>query len=332
MRRIIYRILALIFPTRRMRDFIRAQGIDTNAILIEYAISILHAEMDFSKISPAHGIARMIQCSNIKLLSALDKFFTTNDIEYILIGGSVIGKIRHNGCIPWDDDIDVAVIGDSWNKLFSKLLHINLGPEFSISFGTSWNMFRLHHKPTGLFIDIFRFEMLDADINADNFNLYLKRKSLYTKIHSEKRISLHHRDNIEILSSDSIQVRNNKIDKIRAIVSIENNLFEKIIRQNRPASNTGGLTHFSACSKSNEVFPHSVIYPIRRLEFEGHNFPFPNLIDDYAFIVWGDIWRLPERFSRHYDEIGIVQYFALKQLLAISDSDLYQMIFKDGEN
>lgn len=45
----------------------------------------------------------------IKILSFFDEFCLKNDITYFLDYGTLIGAIRHNGFIPWDDDVDVCM-------------------------------------------------------------------------------------------------------------------------------------------------------------------------------------------------------------------------------
>lgn len=57
---------------------------------------------------------REIQSEEIKqieyeLLCKIDKVCKENDISYSLTGGTLIGAIRHNGFIPWDDDIDIQM-------------------------------------------------------------------------------------------------------------------------------------------------------------------------------------------------------------------------------
>ena len=45
----------------------------------------------------------------IEILSKIDVFCRANEIPYTVFGGTAIGAIRHNGYIPWDDDIDIAM-------------------------------------------------------------------------------------------------------------------------------------------------------------------------------------------------------------------------------
>ena len=47
----------------------------------------------------------------------LQKFCRDHDLTVMLIGGSSIGAVRHQGFIPWDDDLDVAMTRDDYEKL-----------------------------------------------------------------------------------------------------------------------------------------------------------------------------------------------------------------------
>ena len=51
------------------------------------------------------------------LMQEIHKICVTNDIRYSLIGGSLIGAMRHKGFIPWDDDIDIALPWEDYKKL-----------------------------------------------------------------------------------------------------------------------------------------------------------------------------------------------------------------------
>jgi len=60
----------------------------------------------------------LLQDRLFETLVCFDKFCEKNNIKYILAGGSCIGAIRHHDMIPWDGDLDVAVLREDFDKLF----------------------------------------------------------------------------------------------------------------------------------------------------------------------------------------------------------------------
>lgn len=53
----------------------------------------------------------------IKLMEYFDGLCKKHDIHYLATAGTLLGVIRHNGFIPWDDDIDLALDGNGMEKL-----------------------------------------------------------------------------------------------------------------------------------------------------------------------------------------------------------------------
>ena len=64
---------------------------------------------DFSKYNGDGTLLKKVQQRSLEIMVEFDKICRKHNIKYWLIGGSLIGAVRHNGFIPWDDDIDVAV-------------------------------------------------------------------------------------------------------------------------------------------------------------------------------------------------------------------------------
>lgn len=58
-----------------------------------------------------------------EILYVVDDFCKAHDIAYFLVGGTLLGAVRHHGIIPWDDDIDIGMTRDNYERfisLFSK--------------------------------------------------------------------------------------------------------------------------------------------------------------------------------------------------------------------
>lgn len=53
----------------------------------------------------------------VEILSVFDNFCRKNNIHYVLGYGTLLGAIRHNGYIPWDDDIDLFVFAEDCSKI-----------------------------------------------------------------------------------------------------------------------------------------------------------------------------------------------------------------------
>ena len=62
-----------------------------------------------------------IQKALLVLLKEFDFFCQKGSIRYSLDSGSLLGAVRHNGFIPWDDDLDIVVDRDNYNKLIREI-------------------------------------------------------------------------------------------------------------------------------------------------------------------------------------------------------------------
>lgn len=60
---------------------------------------------------------RECQLKQLQILKEFDEFCKKYDIHYWLDGGTLLGAIRHRGFIPWDDDIDLAITPQDFDKL-----------------------------------------------------------------------------------------------------------------------------------------------------------------------------------------------------------------------
>ena len=76
------------------------------------------------------SLKEKIRKIQLKMLEDLNQLCLENDIKLMLGGGSFLGAIRHKGFIPWDDDIDLMMLRDDFEKLLKVLDNLTKEYEF----------------------------------------------------------------------------------------------------------------------------------------------------------------------------------------------------------
>lgn len=124
------------------------------------------------------GDTKALWKAMLDMAEEVDRICRKHNIKYFLIAGSLLGAIRHKGFIPWDDDFDIALFRDEYEKL-EKILPKELPPNmFMQTIGTDLGYCTGHMKirlsgttaiqdnaiygrlchNMGIFIDIFALE------------------------------------------------------------------------------------------------------------------------------------------------------------------------------
>ena len=60
---------------------------------------------------------REVQLEELNILLKVTEFLDANNLYYCLCGGTMLGAVRHKGFIPWDDDIDLLMFREDFEKL-----------------------------------------------------------------------------------------------------------------------------------------------------------------------------------------------------------------------
>ncbi len=135
--------------------------------------------------------------TELEILKEIDRICKKNDIKYFLTGGSLLGAIRYGGSIPWDDDLDIGMLRDDFEK-FRKVCPLELDAvKFAYaSYTTEENCHYLFDKirlkntyfstkfssqfaiEDGVFVDVFVYDTTSPQKKKQNLHINLVKTAI----------------------------------------------------------------------------------------------------------------------------------------------------------
>lgn len=145
--------------------------------------SLLEAKRRFFKTLPkAEGALRNRQLELANLLRDFDIICRENGIRYFLAIGTLLGALRHEGFVPWDDDVDVGVMREDISRLADAL---DDSEEFEVTTAYDQYVFckQVRFKRKGSqegdpFIDLFIYEYSGCETREDLLSVKSIRENL----------------------------------------------------------------------------------------------------------------------------------------------------------
>lgn len=102
--------------TKVCSDTITASGIGYDKAEFEENLSTALKE-ELENQENRNYVLRKLQLTELEILKELDRVCRKHNLRYYVVGGTLIGAVRHKGFIPWDDDIDVSMPRKDFDKL-----------------------------------------------------------------------------------------------------------------------------------------------------------------------------------------------------------------------
>ena len=249
---------------------------------------IINNCINISTFPKASGIYRKYQIANTKLLSIFDYICKRHNIEYWLDFGTCLGAYRHKGFIPWDDDIDIGMKRNNYNKIIN-ILKSELPEGFLVDEGQSYCDYaitRIIYKNSAIQLDIFPYD-----------TYYKCEVSEYEEQQLEDKISeLNHHFYKKYLKNISDK-------KFFPREELAKMIKKYLLRGNTEIKDgimLRGL-EFNYSHNDKKVYKNNIIYPLSSCEFEGKKFPIPGKIEKFLELNYGNFMDFPLNIDFHRD-------------------------------
>jgi len=259
-------------------------------------------------------LLRKVQLTQLEIAREIRRVCEENDIRYFLADGSFLGAVRHQGFIPWDDDMDMGMLRSDYEK-FCRIAPKKLKPEYCLqtwytepNYGLPFgkvvkrNTVYLENKKSrrlqenGFYVDIFPFDYVPEN--------KLEREELARRLLSIYRVKL-------MKSGYKPWMENDRIIWKKRIGYLYYQLQSLFSGQKELARNYDTLAvsiHNSPVILEQNALPKPYCFPAETFSeladfvFEGEIFKGLKDYDTYLRLFYGDYMQLPpedQRENRH---------------------------------
>lgn len=261
---------------------------------------------------------RDLQLVDLALFKKFVKFAEENNIKYFALGGTLLGAIRHKGFIPWDDDMDIGIPREDYDRFIELCGQKN--PEFELhTFSNDPDYYRYFSRIEDPSIKLKRHDNEIEEISSAWIDVFpldgMPNNSLLRKMHKEyllyrramyrlsvfhKAVNLHKKNRP---LSERMIIKFGKIVPMDKILNTQKELhkLDKALKR-VPYSKSNYLVNAMGAYKFNEMFNKSVYGNGKAYPFEDTTIWGP---DDYDFVcrqLYGD-YMTPVNDNHHESNI-----------------------------
>lgn len=232
---------------------------------------------------------------SLGILIDVDRFCRANNITYFMGCGTLLGAVRHKGFIPWDDDIDILMFRDDFNRF----LDIYKSDKYALSkpLDGRFCIAKVYDKNTVEYeagIDYSKREPLGVDIDIFPLDGIKNDQAIIDKQYKRECFL----EMLLRLANQKLFLRKNPLKCINRLVPrlIGRRNIVKLIIKNQTRYKIEEEDYVVRMKRSTNGFtgalPKSIYTPVE-LSFEGHLFLAPEGYDEWLKAFFGDYMKLP---------------------------------------
>lgn len=250
----------------------------------------------FFRLPKAKGKIRKTQLAQLGLLKEVKQVCDKNGILFTLDGGTLLGAIRHRGFIPWDDDVDIRMSYDDYEKFKAVVAdneRIEVNNYYNYCFG--YKLIKVKYKATeAFFVDIFPYEHVQV---AKEDEKEKAKKLVCQKSNELNEMNLKYLHEDSDLSSATVKGAPVKSKYVDSKYEQEKQTVLSCFPQYGEGNWIISSVENSMPEYQRAIYPMEECFPIVKdaLYFEGMTFNMLKNEEQYLNDLYGDYLSLPTR-------------------------------------